>query len=273
MKNWIVLLLSATLAFVACEKDDDNGDPGVTNPIPPGNSGPEFNVDFQNKKEAFGAMITRHTCGICGQSGHPTFDATLNSNPDLTGVSFSYNASDPLYHQEGNQFAQRMNLSGTPSFTEEFDNFTNSPSRWKSAITEFQSTPASAYIAMNGMLEDGSFDIEVKVAVTTDESQTNPHLAVYMLENNVVSPQTDYGASPSRVEDYIHNHVYRGSATGLFGEPVTDMWSVGDTITKTYTFTPDQEINSDNVYFVALLVQKDNAGNAVGIINSQQLRR
>jgi len=274
MKNLtILLLLGAALAFAACEEDDDNGPPGVTNPIDPGSSDPTFSVDFQNKKEAFGGIITRHTCGICGQSGHPTFDNYLKDNTDFTGVSFNYATNDPLYHPESREFAQRMNLSGTPSFTEEFDNFTNSPSRWKSAISNFQSTEASAFIAMNGMEENGNFNIDIKIAVTKDELSTNPHLAVYMLENNVVSPQADYGASPSTVQDYIHNHVYRGSATGLFGESVKDLWSVGDTISKTYTFTPDEEINSDNIYFVALIVQKDNYESAVGIINTQQLRR
>lgn len=269
----ILIAIASSMVFMACEKDDDNGAPGETNPIQPGSTSKTFSQDFQNKKEAFVGIITRNTCGICGQSGHPTFDGYLKSNQDVTGVSFNYSERDPLYHAESYEFASFMNLRGTPSFTEEFANFTNNPSRWQSEISDFESTNANAFVAMNGTVVSNGFDIEVKVAVTDDATQHVPHLAVYMLENNIISPQSDYGASPATVQDYIHNHVYRGSATGLFGESIANSWVTGDTIAKTYNFTPSASVDTTNVYFVAVLMELDASGNPVSVINSQQLLR
>lgn len=273
MKNWMVLVvIGLTTTFFACNKDDDNGEPGVTNPIQGGNSA-EFSQDFQQKTEAFAAILTRNTCGICGQSGHPNFDNYLNSRSDISGVSFNASSSDPLHQPEARTYASILSLRGTPSFTQGFNNFSNNPSRWQSEIANFESNPASAYIAMDGKKTDSGFDVNVKVSVN-QAIQNTPHLAVYMLENNVVSPQTDYGARPSLVQDYVHNHVFRGSANAeLLGESINDMWIAGDTATKAYSFSPSDDINKANVYFIAVLFEVDNAGNPVGVINSQQLLR
>lgn len=279
------LLVLSTL-FFACEKDEDT-QTGTQTIMPPtstdttavsdtsGNGSPsiiiDFKQDFQNKREAFAGLVTRNTCGICGQSGHPNFDNYLNSREDITGISFNYSQNDPLYNSESREFASITNLRGTPSFTVGFNNYSNSPSTWQTEIANFESDPANAFIAMGGNTSNGDYKIQVQVAVANAATSNTPHLAVYVLENNIMSPQTDYSANPSVVQDYIHNHVYRGSATGLLGESISDMWATGDTITKVYNIDVSSVSNIDHAYFVAVLLEVDAAGKPVNIINSQQL--
>jgi hypothetical protein len=286
-----ILLLALSATFIACEKDEDDSNNSGTNTImPPTTSNPsdttavsdsiptndpeptfDFTQDFQNKREAFVGIISRNTCGICGRSGHPTFDDHLIQNKEASGVSFNYSQSDPLYHPESNEYASIMRLQGTPSFTIGFNNYRNNPSTWKTEIANFESQTADAHLAMAGKPISTGFQIQVKAAIHNNTTQNTPHLAVYVLENNVISPQTDYGATPTLVQDYIHNHVFRGSATGLLGESIADVWSTGDTITKTYDIDASKITNLDNAYFVAILMELDSSGNPVGVINSQQL--
>lgn len=55
---------------------------------------------------------------------------------------------------------------------------------------------------------------------------TNDHITIYIVEDSIVSAQTDYRRSqqglPDKVEDYVHYGVLRAAINGTWGDPVND---------------------------------------------------
>mgnify|MGYP000991855441 CR=1 FL=1 len=121
-----VVLALIPFWILACSKDDESGNPGNTMPIDPGIVTDTFSVGFEEKYEPFVGLITRNTCGICGQSGHPLFDGFLSENQQVNGASFNYSTSDPLYHPEAKEYVDFVQISGTPNYIVNNINFASS---------------------------------------------------------------------------------------------------------------------------------------------------
>ncbi len=272
MKKIVWLLL---FTFVlACSKDEDTGTPGNTQPIDPGIVADTFSIGFENRYEPFVGLITRNTCGICGQSGHPLFDGYLSATPQVNGVSFNYASSDPLYHPEARDYVDFVQISGTPNYVFNTQNFSSSLDPWKDAVNQSLSRSALAAMAMDGkMLSQDSVDLTVYIAPNTNFNSSDIQLAIYVLENNVISPQQDYGASPTLVENYVHNHVYRGSVSGVFGEPINGLINSSDTLSIQRSLAIPADADARNVYFMAVLLQVNASGEPTEVIQSQRLNR
>lgn len=269
-----VVLALLPLWILACSKDNESGNPGNTMPIDPGIVTDTFSVGFEDKFEPFVGLITRNTCGICGQSGHPLFDGFLAENPQVNGASFNYSTSDPLYHPEAKEYVDFVQISGTPNYIVNNMNFASSLDPWKNEVNQELMRSVLARMAMEGkMLSKDSAEITIRFVPQVNLNNYNVQLAIYLLENNVVSPQQDYGASPSLVENYIHNHVYRGSVSGIFGEAINSTLNQGDTLTIKRGVAIPTNVNDNNIYFMAVLFASDSQGNPIDVIQSQRLTR
>jgi len=277
MKKWFFLFAILSGSLVGCQQDDDEDNsptPAPTTPITP-TPGPQMDSIYvePEQQEAFIGLISRTTCGLCGQFGHPNFDEVLRTQPNVNGVSFHYSSSDDLATPEGFEFSQFMGLRGTPSYTENLSNFGSSVQNWRDAITNAQALSLQAQIGMSAQFT-AERSARLHVDVSFVQSITAPvQLAIYMTENNLVGGQADYGASPSFVEDYIHNHTLRGSVTGLWGESLVSAPQAGQMVQRSYDVTLPSNTNPLHVWYVAVLYEVNGAGEPVRVINSQTLKR
>lgn len=268
MRPRIAVLLVMVLSF-SCSKEEDGNQ--STNSAPTEGS-KTFFADFNPKKEPFVGIITRFTCGACGQFGHPNLDQLLQENNNINGAALKYLPADPLHNEESIDAYTFYPVQGTPTFVLNTEAYGSDISRWKSDALADTNAPALVQIAMEGE-EIAPLDYQLSVKLLMDPSLENRpmKLALYVMENNIVSPQTDYRRNPNLVEDYIHNHVLRDVAEGIF-------FGVGfsfnnDTIQHNYSLNLKNVIDSENVYFTAVVWEINANEEPISVLNSQSVRR
>ncbi|NEQ49167.1 MAG: Omp28-related outer membrane protein [Leptolyngbya sp. SIO3F4] len=274
MKLPVFALAALFLTMTACNQDDEGDD--SPNPQPIDNGGmtsDSFYVEPTMTQEVFAGIMTRTSCGFCGQHGHPNFDRALREQADLNGVSFHYSQSDDLATQEGLDFVQFIGLRGTPSYTEDLTNFSSDHGGWLNSIGAARNRELQAVIGMYGKkMDESTFRIEVETEFVKAISG-NVNLAVYYTENNVVHGQQDYGANPTFVENYIHNHTLRGSVSGIWGVSLVESPSAGQKEMRQYNVKLPAGVNGEYVWYVAVLYEVNGNGDPIRVINSQTLKR
>jgi Outer membrane protein Omp28 len=115
-------------------------------------------------------------------------------------------------------------------------------------------------LAMNAMVGDASINLDVKVKFA--QNYENLKLVVYVLENHLIYRQNNYysfcygGINP--LPNFEHNHVLRSSLTHLLGDPLTNT-NFNQTISTNFSLPiPSNISNSDNISFVAFVVDANN---------------
>lgn len=114
------------------------------------------------------------------------------------------------------------------------------------SLQPYASWPASVSEALTG---DSPVKIEIipqylpglnalapKIKITALETVTGPlNLAVYLVEDGIVDWQKDEDFDPMDIPDYVHNHVFRTSLNGVWGERVGN----DDGMIKGFTAEPE----------------------------------
>jgi thiol-disulfide isomerase/thioredoxin len=129
---------------------------------------------------------------------------------------------------------------------------------WRSAVDVLFSLLPDLTIEIESSYDENTNEISVKII---SEIRTiipeDVNLAVYLAENNIISPQKDYSADPSYIENYVHNHMLRKAVNGAFGEKIASSLAAGDIITKNYTFAANSEWVPENCEIVAFISYTD----------------
>jgi len=127
---------------------------------------------------------------------------------------------------------------------------------WSSKAAQLVSLPPDATIDLNPQYNEAlrSLQISADVAILTTLSDSL-HIAFYLSEDNIVSPQKDYSLTPSTIVDYTHRHVLRGSMNGTWGLPLSTgtSFAAGSTLSSNATFTIPANWNDSNLHVVAIL--------------------
>lgn len=120
-------------------------------------------------------------------------------------------------------------------------------------------------IAIDSELNGSSLSVNVDV-VYEGGSTAGDKLVVYLLENGVVSPQTNYfDQTPGHpyegmgnpIEDYVHNDGMRNSLSDLFGDAIPQLPAF-EKHTKEYTFDVPADYVGENLSFVVMVVDAEN---------------
>lgn len=120
-------------------------------------------------------------------------------------------------------------------------------------------------IAVKSELNGASLTVDVDV-VYEGGSASGDKLVVYLLENGVVSPQTNYfDQTPGHpyyglgnpIPDYVHNDGLRNALSGLFGDAIPGV-SAFEKYSKRYTFTVPSHYVGENLSFVVMVVDSEN---------------
>jgi hypothetical protein len=266
---FVVLWISVLLLSISCSKEED-GDQSTNSASTEGSK--TFSVDFNSKKEPFVGIITRFTCGACGQYGHPNLDQLLEENSNINGAALKYLPTDPLHNEESIEAYSFYPVQGTPTFTLNAEGYGSDITRWKADALADTNNTALVQISMEGEeIAELEYELSVKLLMDPSLENRSVKLALYVMENNIVSQQTDYSRNPNLVENYIHNHVLRDVAEGnFFGEGFSFN---NDTIQHNYNLKLHNTVDSKNVYFTAVVWEVNNNDEPIAVLNSQSVRR
>jgi len=113
---------------------------------------------------------------------------------------------------------------------------------------------------MMGISIDNNYNESTRLLTTTcnitfvKAMDTQQYLSVFIIEDSIVSPQTDYSLSPTKVENYVHKHMLRGSMNGTFGTALPQtVYNIGDTTSMTFTSTLNSNWNHTKSSVVAFI--------------------
>lgn len=92
----------------------------------------------------------------------------------------------------------------------------------------------------------------INVLDTVNGLPSNTYLALYLSEDGIVAPQTMGDKSVN--QNYVHNHVMRGSFTGTYGSPI-DLSSGSGNFSESIVL--DSDVVKDNCSAVAFIYNRD----------------
>lgn len=125
---------------------------------------------------------------------------------------------------------------------------------WEPKVSEWLAIPADAGIEIDPSYNETSRTMTAEVKVKVIKALTDPvSLAVYFTEDSILQWQKD---GSTNVQNYVHNHVLRGSLNGVYGESLGAQ-AAGAEITRTYsgTLIPNDAV-ADKVHLVAILMNE-----------------
>ncbi len=145
-----------------------------------------------------------------------TLDATF-TNDLRAPEGFSIMNSFGITLQPTGDINRLLNSSGQRSFAY---------SEWSSIITANIDKDATNIITFeNAEYITDTRKINAKLNIEYFENvTTEDHIAVYIVEDSIVSPQYDYRLLPplsSKVDDYVHYGVMRGTMNGAWGDLIS----------------------------------------------------
>jgi hypothetical protein len=160
----------------------------------------------------------------------------------------------------GNEFDNTFNASregipkGMVNRTRPTGQFLLGRGQWAQVVA--QQLQTSAAISLDGTATYDSSartitvtaDIEYETAGTPDY-----HVAAMLVEDGIIGSQLDYSRSPSRIQGYVFNHVFRTGLNGAWGEQLSSTAVAnGTTVSRTITYAVPDGVswNMENCHVV-----------------------
>jgi len=257
-KTLSILSLVLCISILSCKKDT------AVTPI-------------SNVSSTFKMVLWEYTatwCGPCGSNAFPAFDAT-NKNNESYVCGISMHPSDGV--SSGSASGQSelktfFGFGGTPqaaiNFNKKFGFGSNAESN-KTTLQNHANTAktvkAKAGIGISKSVVGNSLEIQIKTVIFEDLTG-DYNIAVYVIENGLAASQT--GHTPNLV---THNHVYRGTANGVWGKKLAGNLTKSRIIDDSFAFPiPNDVKNRDNLQVVAVIWKMDGTTGPIDIINSNK---
>lgn len=222
--KYIKLLLIATVLFTAISCDVIE---------PPYKEKHEI-VNDSTKQKILIEEFTGFRCGNCPEAAEKGHLIASSSQGQVIMISIhagdlanvtpirTYNFTTP----EGTDIAEYYNLTATPygMVNRVKMNGANllSPDSWSSAVAIQSQKQSTIELKLTSDYNSSNREITLNANMKflqIDNRQL--HIAVYIVEDSVVQYQKDDRKSDPNVLDYVHNHVFRGSFNGAWGDLIS----------------------------------------------------
>jgi thiol-disulfide isomerase/thioredoxin len=272
MKSFFPLALIAvvSLAVSSCEQDNRIG--GCTDP---------FAINFDKSvlvsdddgscvyppevRRALLYKVTATWCPPCGDWGTNEFKTAVEGSSENAVVVAFHAAGDPMHNSMSDEIENDYGVTGYPTLVVNHEQDFGSASPMVNAVNTFVSEPAD--VSAVSIMEIVNNKIEITAQARWFEEMTGQmYCSIYILEDGISEPQ----ATPSGYdEDYIHDFVFRTSASGTpFGDQVLNgsAW-VGKTENLNYTLDLDPNWKKENLYAITVLWKRD-AGGGYDFVNA-----
>lgn len=164
----------------------------------------------------------------------------------------------------GNTYNSAFNIVGTPTGIVNRSAYNGNiklgKDDWENAVKEVISTPSSLHLVIRNGYDSNSRFVTIEVKNYISQSLTgNYSTVVYVLEDSIYDWQTDYNASPTQVESYLHNHVLRDNVNGTWGtQVISTSANAGDSIISQFSYPLDEAWDENHISFVAYTYDESN---------------
>lgn len=119
---------------------------------------------------------------------------------------------------------------------------------WPAKVMEYSKEAAPMAMDINSVLSEDGKSLKVNLKVTPIKS-VNGKLQLWVTEDNIVAMQKKPDGKVYK--DYVHNHVFRGSINGTWGEPM--QFTENNVFEKEYTVDVKDGWNGQNIHIVAFV--------------------
>ena len=208
---YILGLTATTLGFVACDKVEPK----------------DRYIEMEKVKAARVVLLeeyTGQTCTNCPDA-HRTVAQLLNQYAgNLISVSIhagnfgipegKYPTMVGLMQPEGDEYAQAAKVSIYPSGVVNRRSGACTMDKWSDFIRTFVQEESNISINGRAVFKPGANNIEIYSTLSSSDN-ISVNYQVWVVESGIVAFQIDHGVG---IQDYVHNHVYRASVNGTWGE-------------------------------------------------------
>ena len=273
MKNILLFLGLVGLTFHSCDVIEEpvriEKNPYLENTYGPA---PSFSVPTEATKNVLVEEYTGHLCGFCPEATALVLalDETLGNrmvtvsihagtlaepSPGLFSSDYRTEAGDLYWAQLGGGLNPSARIDRVGGLTNFYYLDPGNPDSWQSIINS--QLNVSTPVALQGIADYIPNDNKINIHINSHfvESYSGSlNLVVLLVENHIISPQEDYTATPSLVEDYEHEHVLRTAVTEPMGNALITAPNAGTSITKSFTVPVSSTWNGQNMAVVAYLL-------------------
>jgi hypothetical protein len=226
-------------------------------------------TDVQKRNVVF-EEYTGVNCGYC-PNGHQALNAFVNAHPNKAfAVNIHQGGYATMYTTKwGNALAGQVNISGYPAFSmnRKVDNckainYYSNTYDYNTDGAAILSEDSPVNIAATASVDAATriMTVHVELYYTADVAQDSNMLNVYLLQDNIIGPQSNYGnynsafivSSDGYSTTYRHMHMFRDMVTGKqWGDGVAQntntLIPAGTFVEKDYTYTIPATISDVSV--------------------------
>ncbi|MEM7660513.1 MAG: Omp28 family outer membrane lipoprotein [Bacteroidota bacterium] len=230
--------------------------------------------------------MTGHKCGNCPEAtevAYQLYSETFQDQAVFLGIHAGplarFTAAASKYFtnfttSEGDEVYTTLNPGGVVPFVMIDRSIKNSSSgSWPTAMAErVKEAPVAGIRVFNCYTLDSLSAGTVIDVKFLEDASAAAHIAVWLVEDDVIDWQKDYRAPGGKVdlEDYSHHQVLRKAINGAWGEPINaDGVSAGDTYQFNYTVELEEGFDPAHCKVIAFIYDRDTE--EVGQVEQQSL--
>lgn len=165
---------------------------------------------------------------------------------------FAWNARHtttmPLWTAEGDDYFNYWQVEHQPMGMVNRQPLSDYPT-WAAAVYEQIQRTAALSIKLDMSLNTETRELNVDAQMMAVDGAVTGKLQLWLVEDSIVSPQYMQDGKPKA--DYVHNHVFRQTINGMWGEDVS--MNEGETDAKSATITISDDYVLENLSVVAFV--------------------
>ncbi len=236
------------------------------------------NGDFQSETVSFDVyrftrkvLVEDYTGTWCGYCPRLAYNLEQAEEQNNAVIGIGIHSGDVMETSSTNLLENEYGVSSWPSGR------INRTIVWNESVSQIISYLGSnpgLGIGINSSLSGNTVSVDIKIDYDIENSGNK--LVVYLLEDGLIYPQTNYYNNDSNspwyqtgnpIQNFEHNNVLRNTFTNVFGDVIPD-GIVGEEYTTNYSITvPASVQNTSNLEIVAFVV-KSASGSVINVQHS-----
>ena len=209
----VILSLAAASSLWACSDIDENNRYITVDNVDPQRS--IIIEDFTGQNCVNCPAAHRDLEKLVEQYGDAVIPVSIHAGS--FGIAADYTRYTGLMQPEGNTYNDAWGINEWPKGVINRQSGPIDRDAWAKAVRDIIGTPTPLDIDLEASCPDGASEISIKLTLRPAEDIAG-NLQLWILEDGIVARQQDIDLG--RIDDYVHNHVYRAAVNGVGGQPV-----------------------------------------------------
>ncbi len=265
-KKIFTYLFFSLIFFISCDE--------IGNPLEENNEIIDTNIVFPINENPVKKVLleefTGHKCGNCPAAAkkleelHQIYGEKLISLAIHTGdfAATDENFPEDYSTSEGDELNSFFGISSYPTALinrVEYNNNLVLPgvaTFWEDALKEIIDKEQILEISIVNEFDSINRNLKTSVQIEfLKEFDDKLNLSIYLIENNIISPQDDYSLGDEHyVENYVHKHILRSTLNGTWGTELLESNLDNKKIVKTFLKENlNEKWNMENCVIIAFV--------------------